>query len=118
MDEEGFLYFVSRKDDIIKSRGEKVSPKEVETVLYALPGVREAAVIGLPDPILGMAPHALIALEPEVELTEKEVLRHCAQHLEDFMTPKSVEFRTDLPKSDNGKIDRRAIAAETRKAAE
>ncbi len=118
MDEEGFLYFVSRKDDIIKSRGEKVSPKEVETVLYALPGVCEAAVIGVPDPILGMALHALIALEPGVELTEQEVLRHCAKNLEDFMTPKSVEFRMELPKSDNGKIDRRAIAAETRKAAE
>ena len=52
-DEEGYLYFVGRKDDIIKTRGEKVAPKEVENVLYALPGVREAAVIGVPDPILG-----------------------------------------------------------------
>ena len=64
-DEEGFLYFVGRKDDIIKTRGEKVSPKEVENVLYALPGMREAAVVGVPDPILGMAIKAVVALEPD-----------------------------------------------------
>ena len=63
-DAEGFLYFVGRKDDIIKSRGEKVSPKEVENVLYALPGVREAAVVGVPDPVLGQAIKAVVALEP------------------------------------------------------
>lgn len=112
MDGDGFLYFVARKDDIIKSRGEKISPKEVETVLYALPGVREAAIIGVPDPILGASLKAVIALEPGVDLSRNDVLRHCAAHLEDFMVPKSVEFRQELPKSDNGKIDRRAIAAE------
>jgi acyl-CoA synthetase (AMP-forming)/AMP-acid ligase II len=111
-DEEGFLYFVGRKDDIIKSRGEKVSPKEVENVLYALPGVREAAVVGVPDPILGMAIKAVVAVEPGAALTREDVLRHCARHLEDFMTPKLVEFRDALPKSENGKIDRRGIAAE------
>ena len=63
-DADGFLYFVGRKDDIIKSRGEKVSPKEVENVLYALPGIREAAVVGVPDPVLGMAIKAVVALEP------------------------------------------------------
>ena len=112
MDNDGFLYFVARKDDIIKSRGEKISPKEVETVLYALPGVREAAIIGVPDPILGASLKAIIALEPGVSLTRNDVLRHCAAHLEDFMVPKSVEIRQELPKSDNGKIDRRAIAAD------
>jgi long-chain acyl-CoA synthetase len=110
-DEEGFLYFVGRKDDIIKSRGEKVSPKEVENVLYALPGIRDAAVIGVPNPILGMAIKAVVSLELGVSLTGDEVIRHCARHLEDFMVPKTVEFRADLPKSENGKIDRRAIAA-------
>ena len=54
-DEDGFLYFVGRKDDIIKTRGEKVAPKEVENVLHSHPGVAEAAVIGVPDPILGQA---------------------------------------------------------------
>jgi acyl-CoA synthetase (AMP-forming)/AMP-acid ligase II len=109
-DEEGFLYFVGRKDDIIKSRGEKVSPKEVESVIYALPGVREAAVVGVPDPVLGHAIKAVVALEPDVTLTRDDVIRHCAKHLEDFMIPKAVEFRAELPKSENGKIDRREIA--------
>jgi len=111
MDEEGFLYFVGRKDDIIKTRGEKVSPKEVENVLYALEGVKEAAVIGVPDPILGQAIKAVIVLGEGVSLTERDVLRHCAQHLEDFMIPKSVEFRDELPKTDSGKIRRRAVEA-------
>lgn len=109
-DAEGFLYFVGRKDDIIKSRGEKVSPKEVENVLYALPGIREAAVIGVPDPLLGHAIKAVVAVEAGSVLTRDDVIRHCARHLEDFMVPKAVEFRDALPKSENGKIDRRGIA--------
>ena len=108
-DEEGFLYFVSRKDDIIKTRGEKVSPKEVENVLYEMPGIREAAVIGVPDPLLGMAIKAIVAAEDG--LTERDVIRHCAARLEDFMVPSIVEFRGQLPKSENGKIARKELAA-------
>ena len=107
-DEDGYLYFVARKDDIIKTRGEKVSPKEVENVLYGLAGVREAAVIAVPDPILGSAIKAVIAT-PDGALTEQDVIRHCARHLEDFMVPKFVEFRDTLPKTDSGKISRRLI---------
>jgi acyl-CoA synthetase (AMP-forming)/AMP-acid ligase II len=110
-DADGFLYFVGRKDDIIKSRGEKVSPKEVENVLYALPGVREAAVVGVPDPVLDLAIKAVVALEPGFNLTREDVIRHCARHLEDFMVPKAVAFADALPKSENGKIDRREVAA-------
>ncbi len=117
-DEEGFLYFVGRKDDIIKSRGEKVSPKEVENVLYALPGVSEAAVIGVDDPVLGQAIKAVVALELGAELSREDIVRHCAKHLEDFMVPKIVAFETALPKSENGKIDRREIAAREMAAAQ
>jgi long-chain acyl-CoA synthetase len=109
-DDEGFLYFVGRKDDIIKSRGEKVSPKEVENELYALPGVREAVVVGAPDPILGLAIKAVVALEPGADLTEQNIIRHCAKHLEDFMVPKLVEFRDELPKTESGKISRRLVS--------
>jgi amino acid adenylation domain-containing protein len=103
VDDEGFLYFVSRKDDIIKCRGEKVAPKEIEAVLYDLPGVREAAVVGVPDPILGEAVKAFIVSD-DPELTDKDVLRHCRAHLEDLMMPQQVEFRESLPKTSSGKI--------------
>lgn len=110
MDADGFLYFVARKDDIIKSRGEKVSPKEVESALFQLEGVKEAVVFGVPDPVLGAAVKAVIVLATGASLSERDVIRHCARTLEDFMVPKFVEFRTELPKTDSGKINRRETA--------
>jgi long-chain acyl-CoA synthetase len=111
MDEEGYLYFVGRKDDIIKTRGEKVSPREVEEVLYAHPAIAEAAVVGVSDPVLGEAIRAVITLRAGATLSEQEVLRHCRQRLEDFMVPKSVEFHDHLPRTSTGKIARRELAA-------
>jgi long-chain acyl-CoA synthetase len=108
-DDDGFLYFVGRKDDIIKSRGEKVSPREVENVLYSLDGIAEAAVIGLPDPVLGQAIKAVVAVADGASLTPRDILRHCRAHLEDFMVPKSVEIRDVLPKTSTGKIAKRAL---------
>ncbi len=108
-DEDGFFYFVSRKDDIIKSRGEKVAPKEVENVLYSIPGVVEAAVVGVPDPVLGQAVKAILVVNG-AQLTEKKVLAHCRAHLEDFMVPKHVEFRDALPKTSSGKIKKTDLA--------
>ena len=103
MDENGFLYFVSRQDDIIKSRGEKVSPIEVENVLYGIEGVTEAAVIGVPDPLFGQAIKAFV-VAPGKNLTTAQVLAHCKAHLEDLMMPKHVEFKSELPKTQSGKI--------------
>jgi amino acid adenylation domain-containing protein len=105
MDEEGFFYFVSRKDDIIKSRGEKVAPKEVENVIYNLKGVTEVAVIGVEDPLLGQSIKAFLVCENN-NLTEAQVLSHCRNHLEDFMVPKFIEFRDSLPKNPSGKIQK------------
>lgn len=102
-DREGFLYFVSRRDDIIKCRGEKVSPREVENVLYSIDGVTEAAVIGVPDPVLGQAIKAFV-VAPGRELTAQQVLAHCKAHLEDLMVPKIVEFLAELPKTPSGKV--------------
>lgn len=107
-DDEGYFYFVSRKDDIIKCRGEKVAPREVEHVLYAIPGVQDAAVVGVPDPRLGQAVKAFI-VAPGVTLTEAEVIACCRARLEEFMVPQSVEFRSELPKTDNGKTRRRDL---------
>jgi acyl-coenzyme A synthetase/AMP-(fatty) acid ligase len=109
MDEEGYLYFVGRKDDIIKTRGEKVSPREVEDVLHAIAAVAEAAVVGVPDPVLGQAIKAVVTLRAGARLGEQELRRHCARHLEDFAVPKYVEFRESLPKTPSGKVSRRAL---------
>jgi acyl-CoA synthetase (AMP-forming)/AMP-acid ligase II len=104
LDEEGYLYFVGRMDDIIKSRGEKVAPKEVENVLYNIQGVKDAAVIGTPDELFGQAVKAFCVLEEGVTLTEKDVIRACQQKLEPFMVPKYVVFVPELPKTTTGKI--------------
>ncbi|MGI8729382.1 MAG: class I adenylate-forming enzyme family protein [Solirubrobacteraceae bacterium] len=105
-DEDGYLYFVSRTDDIITSRGEKIAPGEVERVLYAIDGVREAAVMGAPDDRLGEAVIAHVSLAAGSALDEKVLRRLCAAALEDFMVPKRVVIHGELPKTDNGKLDR------------
>ena len=110
LDEEGYLYFVGRMDDVIKSRGEKVAPKEVESVLYNIAGVKDAAVIGVPDEILGQAVKAFVVLEDGVVMTEKDVVRECHAKLENFMVPKHVVFVPDLPKTDTGKIKKTGLA--------
>jgi long-chain acyl-CoA synthetase len=116
-DADGYLYFVGRKDDIIKTAGEKVSPKEVENVIYALPGIRHAAVIGVPDPVLGAAIRAVVVAEPDSGLTEREIIAHCAAHLESFMVPGAVEFRSELPQGPTGKIRRSQLQAEAARQA-
>jgi amino acid adenylation domain-containing protein len=104
LDEDGYLYFVGRMDDIIKSRGEKVAPKEVESTLMNIHGVKEAAVIGVPDDILGQAVKAFVVLEEGAKLSEKDIMRECQQRLENFMVPKIVSFVPSLPKTTTGKI--------------
>ena len=112
-DEEGYLYFVGRKDDIIKTRGEKVSPREVENVLYCHPKIAEAAVVGVPDNVLGNAICAFVSVKPGETLTELDVRGFCVDRLEDFMVPKIVKFRDSLPKSANGKIARNELTLQS-----
>jgi acyl-CoA synthetase (AMP-forming)/AMP-acid ligase II len=109
MDEEGYLYFVARMDDIIKSRGEKVAPKEVEAVLFDIDGVKEAAVIGVPDELLGQAVKAFVVLEQGVTMSEKEIQRRCQDKLESFIVPKHVEFVRELPRTNTGKISKTGL---------
>lgn len=108
-DEAGFFYFVGRKDDIIKSRGEKVAPKEVESIIHGIASVSEVAVIGVPDAVLGQAIKVFIVTSDKT-LTEKAVLAHCRAHMEDYMMPKFIEFRETLPKSANGKISKSGLS--------
>jgi acyl-CoA synthetase (AMP-forming)/AMP-acid ligase II len=110
MDEEGYLFFVSRKDDLIKTRGERVSPREVENVLCQIDGVCEAAVIGVPDDLLGQAIKAFILAGQGSSVGEKEIIAHCMNRLEFFMVPKYIEFLSEFPRTGTGKIDRKKLA--------
>lgn len=110
LDEDGYLYFVGRMDDIIKSRGEKVAPVEVETALLAIPGVREAAVIGIPDPLLGEAVKAFVVADDGARLDEATLRRACADRLESHMVPQRVELVPALPRTDSGKIRKIGLA--------
>jgi long-chain acyl-CoA synthetase len=109
IDDGGFLYFLGRTDDIIKSRGEKVSPVEVENVLATIPGVREAAVVGVPDELLGQAVRAFAVLDDGVTMTEREFRRHAMARLESYMVPRDVVFLPELPKTGSGKVRKRSL---------
>ena len=104
LDEDGYLYFVGRMDDIIKSRGEKVAPKEVENVLYNIAGRqrRGGDWRGRRHPRPGR--QGLRGARAGATLTDKDIQRECQAQLENFMVPKYVEIVADLPKTTTGKI--------------
>jgi long-chain acyl-CoA synthetase len=109
-DENGYFYFVARMDDVIKCRGEKVSPIEVEDVIYKLEEVLETRVIAVPDDILGQAVKAEIVLKEGQALDERRVKAYCQKHLEDYKIPKFIEFVVSLPKTSGGKIQRKVVS--------
>lgn len=104
MDEEGRFYILDRKKEMILVGGYNVYPREVEEALYQHPAVREAAVIGVPDPLWGEAVKACVALRPSVAVTAEELISHCGRLLAGYKRPRSVDFLPELPKSANGKI--------------
>ena len=109
MDEEGFLYFQGRNDDIIKTRGEKVSPIEVENIIYKIDGIKEVAVLGIPDIILGESIVAFVTTHDQTKIDDKEIQRNCMAHLEAFMVPQKIVLLQEMPKSSNGKIDKKEL---------
>ena len=112
LDDDGYLYFIARMDEVIKTRGEKVAPREVEAALERIEGVRECAVVGVPDAILGSAIKAFVVLADEYQgrYSEKDVMLRLGQMLEAYMVPKQVEFRASLPKTAMGKIVKKGLA--------
>jgi acyl-CoA synthetase (AMP-forming)/AMP-acid ligase II len=110
IDTEGYLYFIGRSDEIIKSRGEKVAPREVENALMDIPGVREAAVIGVPDELLGEAVKAFVVIEAGTILGEKQLQKECQRRLESFLVPKSIVIVPSLPRTDTAKLNKRALS--------
>jgi long-chain acyl-CoA synthetase len=109
-DSEGFFYILDRDKDMIVTGGENVYSGEVEAVIYAHPGVREAAVFGIPDPKWGELVMAAVVLKPGIALTVDELVVYCRQSLATYKIPRRVEFMdTDLPKSGSGKILKRVL---------
>ena len=104
VDKDGYIYLVDRKKDIIIIRGLNVYPKEIEDVLYQHPRVAEAGVIGIKDKYKGEVPKAFVVLEKGGEITEQEIIHFCRQRLAPYKIPRSIEFRTSLPKTPTGKI--------------
>jgi acyl-coenzyme A synthetase/AMP-(fatty) acid ligase len=114
-DAEGFLYFISRKDEMIKTSGYRVSPTEVEEVIFASGFVAEAAAIGLSHPTLGQAILVVaVAVEKSghQEDLRDQILAHCRKELPNFMLPQNLLLRESLPRNQNGKIDRRSLSIE------
>jgi long-chain acyl-CoA synthetase len=114
MDEEGYFYFYDRKKDMIKYKGLQVFAREVEEVLTSHPQVREAGVIGVPDPEVGERVKAIVVLESEArgKVSEEDITKYCAGKLAHYMVPKIIEFRGEVPKTDIGKVSRRELREE------
>ncbi|HLH62958.1 MAG TPA: long-chain fatty acid--CoA ligase [Ktedonobacteraceae bacterium] len=109
LDEQGYLYLLDRKKDMIISGGNNIYPREIEEVLLKHPAIYEVAVIGVPDPLWGESVKAIIALRPGMTITEEEVNALCRQHLAGYKKPRTVEFVSELPKSAYGKILKREL---------
>jgi long-chain acyl-CoA synthetase len=109
IDADGDLYFVDRSDDIIKTRGEKVSSVEVENAIHEIDGVRQAAVIGVPDDLLGQAIQAYVVLAPGSTLTEQGIIKSCRATLENFMVPRTVVIVDELPTTESGKVRKKSL---------
>jgi acyl-CoA ligase (AMP-forming) (exosortase A-associated) len=111
-DEEGFLYFVSRKDEMIKTSGYRVSPTEIEEVVYGTGLVRDAVAIGVDDERLGQAVMLVVSCKPSAELEPAALLDELRRQLPLYMVPKEIVVRRDLPRSPNGKFDRKLLRQE------
>ena len=114
MDEDGYFYFYDRKRDLIKYKGLSIFARDVEEVLAAHPKVKEAGVIGVPDPDVGEKVKAIVVLETEArgKVSEEEIMKYCAENLAHYKVPKIVEFRGEVPKTDVGKVSRRELREE------
>jgi acyl-CoA ligase (AMP-forming) (exosortase A-associated) len=110
MDADGYLYFVGRRDDMIKTSGYRVSAAEIEEVLYSSGAVAEAAVVGVPHPALGQAVVVVGVARQGADQASDAVIQACTRNLPAFMVPQHVDWRDSLPRNPNGKIDRKQLA--------
>ncbi|MGB3680909.1 MAG: long-chain fatty acid--CoA ligase [Rubrobacteraceae bacterium] len=117
MDEDGYFYIVDRKKDMIVAGGYNVYPREIEEVLFEHPDVSEAVAVGVPDEYRGESVKAFVVKKEDSDVTEEEILDFCKERLAPYKTPKSLEFRDELPKSTVGKLLRRVLADEEKEKA-
>ncbi len=110
MDEDGYLYFVGRKDEMIKTSGFRVSPSEVEETIYTNPQVHEAVALGIPHPQLGQGILVIATPVSGQTIDSNSLHIHCKQELPNFMIPHAIEICDALPRTPNGKIDRKQLA--------
>ena len=110
-DQDGFYYYLGRKDDMIIVGGLNVFPFEIEDILTTHPQVLEAGAVGVPDRERGEVIKAAVVLKPGSALNEKDLMMYCRSKLASCKVPKVIEFRDSIPKTTTGKIDRRLLAA-------
>jgi len=109
MDEEGFLYFVGRRDTMIKSSGYRISPTEVEEAVFSSGRVRHVAVIGIPDEVLGQTIKAFVVARDGESVDTSGIQAHCANHLPRYMVPQAIEVLSEMPRTSSGKVDYPAL---------
>jgi len=110
IDAEGYLYFVGRKDDMIKSSGYRISPTEVEEAIYSSGLINEVVALGIPHPTLGQG--ILVIITTDNDLNDNDIINHCKRELPNFMVPHAIKKTNSLPRNPNGKIDRKLLSSE------
>lgn len=103
MDEEGYIYIVDRKKDLIISGGENIFPREIEEVLLEHPAIADAAVVGSPDPLWGEVVHAFLVLREGYSLNQEAVVEYCKKRLAGYKKPRRVTFLEQIPRNPSGK---------------
>lgn len=109
LDQDGYVYIVGRKKEMINVRGLNVYPREIEEVLYQNPKIKETAIIGIPDAHKGEVPKGFVVLKEGEEATDHEILQYLRERMAAYKIPKYIEFRTSLPKNTTGKILKRLL---------
>jgi acyl-coenzyme A synthetase/AMP-(fatty) acid ligase len=116
LDGEGYLYVTGREKDLIIRGGVNIAPVEIDGILLQHPEVAEAATVGVPNRIYGEEVVSYVVFKPGRQVTEETLFAHCRERLPAFKTPKRFIFRTGLPKSDRGKMDRKALIEEWKRS--
>ena len=111
-DEDGYIFIVDRKKDMVIAGGFNIYPREIDEVLFKHPKVQEAVAVGITDPYRGETINACVVLKPGVTATEEEIITFCREKLAAYKVPRRVEFRDSLPKSVIGKVLRKILRAE------